>query len=79
MTVFTVKLSELEVCPLETFCTDTVKAPASFSVAGPTMVLEVLAVSTLLSIVQGLQLGPFTSTCAVPGSKLPPLMVKVNC
>jgi hypothetical protein len=43
------------------------------------MELEVLVVSALLGTVQGLQLGPFTSTCAVPGSKLLPLMLKVNC
>src|SRR5207244_2608574 len=52
----------LEAVPLGPFCTETVRVPAVFSVAGPLMLVAVLLVSTPLGTVQGEQPGPLNST-----------------
>src|ERR1017187_4861263 len=65
--------------PVPVFLIETLKLPGLNSVTGPAMVDAVLVVSTLLLIVQGLQLGPVIRISAVAGSKLLPVMVRVNC
>ena len=56
----------------------TVKVPVLFKVTGPVIDVEVLLVNAELDTVQGLQLGPLNNIRTVDGSKLFPLMVRLN-
>ena len=65
--------------PEPTFFTATLKLPELFRVTGPITCVAVLVVSTPLGIVHGLQAVPVIKISTVAGSKLLPLIVRLNC
>jgi len=75
--VFDQDVTPFDAVPPEPFCTVTVKLPAADKVAVPTNCVDVLVVSELLAIVQGVHPGPVNDTNAVFGSKPVPAIVKV--